>query len=292
MHPLVTATNRGPPTGIPGYDAVHAKAAKENFPVALRVLPRAVRTDLRAVYGFARLADDIGDRYAGDRLAALDWLEGDLDAAVHGQAMHPAVAALTPTIERRDLDLGPFRDLIDANRSDQRQSRYASFDDLLDYCSLSANPVGRLVLAIFGVRDPALARLSDDACSGLQVAEHLQDVGEDFASGRVYLPQDDLGRFGCTDHDLAQPTASSAVRELIEFETDRARKLLAAGRQLLAGLPTLRARLAVAGFVAGGLATLDAIDDAGFDVLGRRCRPARRRVARHAAALLARSVWP
>jgi squalene synthase HpnC len=288
VHPLPTAAEYVPP-GLPGLDDVRAKAAAENFPVALRVLPSAVRGDLVAVYGFARLADDVGDRYAGDRLAALDWLEGDLDAAAAGQAIHPAVAALGPTISRHGLDLQPFRDLIEANRRDQLVHRYASFDDLLDYCRLSANPVGRVVLAIFGIADPRLQRLSDDVCSGLQVAEHLQDVAEDLASGRVYLPQDDLARFGCADADLDAPVASRAVREVIELETQRARGLLESGRPLVAALRPLPARLAVAGFVAGGLATLDAIVAAGCDVLARRCRPARRRVAMHAARLLVRS---
>jgi phytoene/squalene synthetase len=127
-------------------------------------------------------------------------------------------------------------------------------------------------------------------CSGLQVAEHLQDVAEDLASGRVYVPQDDLAAFGCTHDDLGQPVASRAVRDVIAFETDRARSLLAAGRPLVAGLPAWPARLPVAGFTAGGMATLDAIAGAGFDVLAHRCRPARRRVLRHAAGLLARSV--
>jgi squalene synthase HpnC len=301
MHQLVAEIDReahsaGAPTrtpvppGIPGLAAVRRRSTTENFPVALRVLPRSVRADLLAVYGFARLADEIGDGHVGDRLAALDWLEHELDAAASRQATHPAVAALTPTIDRHALDLGPFRDLIDANRRDQRQHRYATFDELLDYCRLSANPVGRLVLAIFGVVDPELTSLSDDVCGGLQVTEHVQDVAEDLAAGRVYLPQDDLSAFGCTDDDLRQPTASAAVRRLIAFETERARALLESGRRLVAALPTVPARLAVTGFVAGGLATLDAVAAAGFDVLGRRCRPARRRVVRHAVGTLARSI--
>ncbi len=286
-HLTVGVSPPGIPPGIPGFDAVRSQASTENFPVALRLLPRTARADLLAVYGFARLADEIGDRFVGDRLAALDWLEHELDAAATGQATHPAVSALTGTIERHELNLDLFRDLIEANRRDQHQHRYATFDDLLDYCRQSANPIGRLVLAIFGVVDPDLARLSDDVCSGLQVAEHLQDVGEDMTAGRVYLPQDDLARFGCTDEDLRQPSADAAVRRLIACEAERARALLGSGRQLVAGL-RMPARLAVAGFVAGGLATLDAVAAAGFDVLGRRCRPTRRGVAGHAVRLLTR----
>jgi squalene synthase HpnC len=287
--PHVSVPHHRIPPGVPGLDAVRSRAATENFPVAVRVLPSAVRADLLAVYGFARLADEIGDSYAGDRIAALDWLERDLDAVADGSANHPAVAALAGTIDRHTLSLEPFRDLIDANRRDQRQHRYATFDDLLDYCRQSANPVGRLVLAIFDVTDPALARLSDDVCSGLQVAEHLQDVGEDLAAGRVYLPQDDLTRFGCTDEDLRQAPTSAALRHVISLETQRARALLGSGQSLVARLPW-PARLAVAGFAAGGLATLDAVERARFDVLGRSCHPARRRVAFHALRLLSRRV--
>jgi 15-cis-phytoene synthase len=298
MQPLAVDTHRArpdasaPPPGLPGFDSVRLQARSENFPVALRVLPGALRSDLLAVYGFARLTDDIGDRYEGDRLATLDWLERDVELAVDGRAAHPAVAALTPSIKNYDLDLAPFRDLIEANRRDQHQHRYATFDELLDYCRLSANPVGRLVLAVFGVTDPALARLSDDVCSGLQIVEHLQDVGEDLAAGRVYLPQDDLARFGCTDDDLRQPTANAALRKLIAHEAGRARILLASGRPLVAGMPNVLARLAVAGFLAGGMAALDAIGAADFDVLAHRCRPTRRGVARHAAAVLAPVARP
>jgi squalene synthase HpnC len=289
VHPLQAATKPAPP-GIPGLDKVQVQVASENFPVALRVLPRAVRDDLLAVYGFARLTDDIGDRYSGDRLAALDWLEDELDAALHGHAAHPSVAPVGATVHRHDLDPGLFRDLIDANRRDQHQHRYSTFDELVDYCRLSANPVGRLVLGIFGVTDPRLASRSDDVCTALQIAEHLQDVGEDLAVGRIYLPQDDLATFRCTEDHLRRLSADPAVRRLIAFETERARTLLASGRPLLAGLPTMSAHLAVAGFVAGGLATLDAIAAADFDVLARRCRPTRGGIARHATALLLRSV--
>jgi squalene synthase HpnC len=273
---------------LPGSGAVRARAAGENFPVALRLLRAPVRADLLAIYDFARLTDELGDQYPGDRLAALDWLERDLDAlAPGGQAGHPVVAALAGPIARHPIDVGWFRDLIEANRRDQRKHRYATFDELLDYCRYSADPVGRLVLAVFDVDDPALTRLSDDVCSGLQVVEHLQDVGEDLAAGRVYLPQDDLARFGCTDDDLRRPAAGEPLRSLIEFEAGRATTLLGSGARLVAGLP-MPARLAVAGFVAGGLAALDAIAAAGYDVLAQQCRPSRRRLAWHAVRLLAR----
>ncbi len=274
------------PRGLPGAGAIDRRAGHENFPVALRVLPRGLRRDLQAIYGFARLTDEIGDTYPGDRLAALDWLERDLDAVASGDALHPVVRRLAPTVEAHSLDLRPFRDLIEANRRDQRQSRYQTFDDLLDYCRLSADPVGRLVLAVSGVDNPGAVPLSDQVCSGLQVVEHLQDVGEDLAAGRIYLPLDDLARHGCTEDQLREPTAGPALRRVVAQECGRARALLGAAWPLLPRLPG-PARLAVAGFAAGGLAAIDSIEAAGHDVLGRPCRPHRRDLARHAIALLA-----
>jgi squalene synthase HpnC len=283
--PLASTVHAGIPAGIPGVGAVQSQAAHENFPVAMRVLPRGIRSDLLAVYGFARLTDDLGDSYQGDRLAALDWLEGDLHACLQGRAQHPVVAALGPTIHRRGLDLGLFEDLIEANRRDQRQHRYATFDELLDYCRQSANPVGRLVLDIFGATDPSALPLSDNVCSGLQVAEHLQDVGEDLLAGRVYLPEADRSAFGCTEADLALPAATPEVRRLVLELCGRARTLLESGTPLTSMLHGW-GRLAVAGFVAGGRATLDAIESVDGDVLAYQCRPARRRVVAHMAALV------
>ncbi|MCU1502518.1 MAG: hpnC [Ilumatobacteraceae bacterium] len=276
----------GLPRDLPVIDSLQRRIAAENFPVALRVLPRDVRADLFAVYGFARFTDEIGDSYVGDRLVALDWLERELDAAAVGCARHPLVAGLTPVIERRGTDLALFRDLIEANRRDQRQRRYATSDDLLDYCRQSAHPVGRLVLAIFGVSDPAVLAPSDDVCGGLQIVEHLQDLGEDLAAGRIYLPAEDMDAFGCTEADLGRATANPATRRLIAYEAGRARTLLGSARALTDRLGG-RARVAVAGFAAGGLAALDAIESCGFDTLGHHCRPTPRRLVVHMTALLA-----
>lgn len=283
--PLNSATPTGMPAGIPGVSAVDQQRSAENFPVALRILPRRIRADLVAIYGFARLVDDIGDEYEGDRSAALDWLEGDLRNAFIGRATHPLLVRLMPTIRRRKLSLQPFLDLINANRRDQAQTRYATFADLLEYCALSANPVGRLVLATFGVDDPALVRLSNDVCSGLQLIEHLQDVGEDWRGGRIYLPQEDLFAFNCSEEDLGAPSASDDVRSLLAFEAARCHELLRSGRPLVRGLHGW-ARLAIAGFVAGGEATLDSIQQEGVDVLAVQCRPRRGRVVEHAMSLL------
>ncbi len=275
----------GAPAGLPDAGAVMAKAADENFTVASRLLPAASRRHLLAIYGFARLVDDIGDESDLDRASALDWLDGELALAAEGKAHHPVLVRLTPTLRDRHLPLEPFRRLIDANRQDQVVTRYPTFDDLLAYCALSANPIGELVLRVFEMATPDRLALSDRVCSGLQVVEHLQDVGEDLARGRVYLPLEDLARFGCTEADLAAPTASPRVRAVVRYEAARARDHLTAGPPLAATLRG-RMRIAVAGYVAGGLAALDAIDAVDGDVLGVECRPRPRRVAVQLAAVL------
>ncbi len=257
---------------VPPPEAVMSKASAENFPVASRLLPSAYRRHLLAVYGVARLVDDIGDESAGDRLAELDWAEAELGRAYVGGATTPVFAALQQSLETVDLPRQALLDLIEANRVDQRVARYETYEQLLGYCKLSADPVGRLVLRIFGVDDARRVQLSDRVCSGLQLVEHWQDVAEDAARGRVYLPSEDLARFGVEVESLTGGVATPAFRRLLCFEVQRARELLAAGDPLvrsLYGWP----RLAVGGFVGGGRAALDAIERAGFDVLGRSPRP-------------------
>jgi len=257
------------------------KARKENFPVASHLLPRDIRASLMAVYGFARLADDLGDEAEGDRLACLDWLEAELDLAAAGRADHPVLRQLTPVIRGLDLSLEPFRDLLEANRMDQRVTRYRSFGDLVDYCMLSAAPVGRLVLAVFGASTPERITLSDEVCIGLQVVEHLQDVGEDARRGRIYLPAEDMERFGCTEAELLATDSSPALRRLVAMEVSRARSLLASAVPLAASL-RFRPRAAVVGFGAGGTAALDSIEQAGYDVLKQHCSPHKLAFARRA----------
>jgi squalene synthase HpnC len=271
-----------------GNDNVAARARHENFPVATRLLPRAERSNLMAIYAFARMTDDIGDEASGDRLALLDWLDDELDLAFRGEAIHPVFQRLTPTIESLDLRPEPFRSLIEANRVDQRVTRYQSFDDLVGYCMLSAAPVGHLVLSVFDASTPDRIALSDKICIALQVVEHLQDVGEDARAGRIYLPLEDLERFGCNEDDVLAPSANGALREVVAFESEHARTLLIEGSPLAATLPW-RPRIAVEGFVAGGLAVVDALKAADFDVLATHCRPTKRSLATHvASALLAK----
>ncbi|MFB6841674.1 squalene synthase HpnC [Streptomyces sp. NPDC056361] len=285
--------------------ATLGKAADENFPVAPFFLPRAWRDDLMAVYGFARLVDDIGDgdlapggsdarhlgvgpEHADDRLAVLDAFETDLHRVFDGTPHHPLLRALQPTVRRCGLRPEPFLGLIAANRQDQLVRRYETYDDLLAYCELSANTVGRLVLGITGTETPERIRRSDEICTALQIVEHLQDVAEDLGRDRIYLPAEDLKRFHVTESDLAQPTAGASVRALIAFQAERARELLHAGTPLVGSVHG-RLRLLLAGFTAGGLAALDAVADAGFDVLTGPPKATKPSLMRQAGAVLLRA---
>lgn len=249
-----------------GLDAVMARAGGENFPVALRTLPAPLRRHLLAIYGYARLVDNLGNEYPGDRSAALDWVDAQLDDLFAGTPRHPIFRQLAPTVANFDLPRTPFDALLAANRLDQHKHRYATRQELLEYCALSANPVGHLVLAVFESATAERLAASDAVCSGLQVLEHLQDLSEDAAAGCVYMPAEDMERFGCTTDDLLAPVAGTSVRDLVAYEAGRAREMLESGRALVASMRGY-GRLAVAGFVAGGLAGLDAVEAAGCEVL-------------------------
>lgn len=240
-------------TEHPDASAVLAKAQHENFPVALRILPPRLRRRLEAIYGFARLVDDIGDEIDGDRDAALDRLEAELHAAFSGDAEHPLLGRVSEFARETGASEEPFLRLIEANRLDQRKSTYANWDELAQYCTLSANPVGELVLVAVGRATHDRIRASDDVCTALQLAEHLQDVTEDLDRGRVYMPADELERFGVTD--LRQPLPPAFVA----FEAERGRALLASGVPLVASLRGA-GKLAVAAYVGGGLAAFAALE--------------------------------
>lgn len=265
------------------------KAAAENFPVALRMLPRRYREHLMAVYRFARTVDDAGDEAPPDqRQQLLADLAEDLerlytpqighDTGPDSQPRDPAVRGLASTVAECAIPAKPFRDLIAANQQDQVVFRYQTFADLLGYCELSANPVGRIVLHVFGVSTPDRAGLSDCVCSGLQIVEHLQDVAEDYRAGRIYLPLDDLRSHGCTEAELAGSTASRQLRELIADEAAKAAALISAGSPLIGQLRG-PARAAVAGYVAGGRAALAALARARHDVLAVTAKPSKGRTA-------------
>ncbi|HWE80325.1 MAG TPA: squalene synthase HpnC [Gaiellaceae bacterium] len=252
---------------LPGAGDVFDRASGENFSVASLVVGRANRRHLTAIYGFARLVDEIGDAATGDRRALLDAFESDVDRVFAGaRPEHPVLAQLAPSVRELRLPRDPFDRLIEANRRDQRQTEYETFAELVDYCDLSANPVGELVLHIFRAATPALVALSDKICTALQLAEHWQDVAEDFAAGRVYLPAEDLDRFELEPGELAAKETSPRVRALLAFQVTRARALLDGGAPLVERLHG-RARVAVAGYVGGGRAALEAIAATGYDVL-------------------------
>jgi phytoene/squalene synthetase len=221
---MPTVSTVAPPTAmdLPDRDGVMAQAGSENFTVASALVGHERQRHLRAIYGFARLVDDVGDEIVGDRLALLDQIEHELD-----EPRHPVMRTLAGTIRECALPREPLERLIEANRRDQVVTRYESLDELLDYCQLSAAPVGELVLHVFGAATPQRIALSDRICNALQIIEHLQDVDEDRARGRVYV-----GSF-------AGP---------------------AQARALLISELRGRARLAVAGFLAGGRVALDRLE--------------------------------
>jgi squalene synthase HpnC len=251
---------------LPGDAAILPLAGEENFPVAMSLLGRRARAHLLAIYGFARLTDQIGDEYAGNRLALLDWLEQDLERAFSGRPEHPLLQRLAPTVRALDLPRKPFLRLIEANRVDQAKKSYETFADLLAYCDLSANPVGELVLCVFGQATIDRIELSDRICTALQLVEHWQDVAQDFGRGRVYIPAEDLERFGIERGELGAAHAGDALRRLLAFELERARALLDEGAPLVGRLRG-RARLAVAGYVGGARAAAEAVVAARFVVL-------------------------
>ncbi len=270
-----------------GSPGLREQRHAENFPVALRVLPRRHRRGLIAIYDVARTIDDLGDEADGDRPARLAEFGRDLASIWDGRRpAHPVLRRLAPTVARHDLSPAPFQDLIRANQVDQRVHRYADYAALRGYCALSAHPVGRLVLAVFDASTPDREELSDRVCAALQLVEHWQDVGEDRAAGRVYLPAEDMAAFEVTEADLDAPAASPPLRRLMAFQTDRAAELLASGAPLVGELRGW-ARLAVAGYVAGGMAAVDALRRVDGDVLGRVARTRRRDVARHLPGLMA-----
>ena len=259
----------------------------ENFPVAFLLLPRDLRADMRAVYTFCRTVDDLGDTGpAAERPAALDRFERDLHRCWDGHPDDPRLVALAATVRRHAMDPEPFLRLLDANRMDQLQNRWATYEQLLDYCRHSAAPVGQMVLAVLGHRDATRIALSDHTCIGLQLVNFWQDIARDLADNdRIYLPAEDMARFGVHEDALRGGAADEATRTLIAFEVARARAELIAGAPL-AGLVRRRARLDLRVFTGGGLALCDAIGRHGYDTLAHRPAPGAAGRARIAADVL------
>ena len=256
----------------------------ENFPVASILLPAPLREPVAAIYGFARSADDFadeGDLSPQQRSALLAGYQAELDAIERNQpTQHPVFQRLRPVIARYDLPLQLFRDLLDAFLQDVGKDRYADFAELMDYCRRSADPVGRLLLHLFGHATAQNLSRSDAICSALQLINHWQDVGIDAAkgaNGRIYLPQDDMTHFGVSDDDINRRVASAVpgdtaahnFRQLLRFQVDRARALMLSGAPLGWDLPG-RIGLEIRAIVAGGLRILDKIEAADYDVFNRR----------------------
>ncbi len=266
-----------------GYDE---RDGDENFPVAMRVLPAQTRDTLRRIYAVVRHIDDLGDEAGGDRVALLRTFDDDL--RVLGEGGRPRsdhLRALAPAVRSHDLPISALHDLVRANLRDQRVLRYETFEDLLGYCSLSADPVGRLVLAAFGRDEAQLRPLSSRICSALQVLEHCQDVAEDLAAGRIYLPLRDLHAAGITDEDLTADRHQDALRAVVLVQVHRAQSMMDRGRPLIGELHGW-ARVAVCGYLAGGLATAGALRHAGGEVVRRAPRPGRARTLAEFARLL------
>ena len=262
-----------------------AKSHYENFTVASWFLPREKRPHVYAIYAFCRFVDDLGDESPGDRLGLLDWWENELRSCYTSTPTHPIAVALRETIHRFEIPQEPFLKLVEANRMDQRDGRHRTYEDLLHYCERSANPVGHLFLYLFGYRDEERQRLSDATCTALQLTNFWQDVRRDLDMGRVYIPQEDMERFGYTEEKLHAGVVDDSFRDLMRFQVDRARVLFDQGDELVNTVEGA-VRLDIALFTLGGLHILKAIERRNYDVLSSR--PTLSKIAR--AWLVARTA--
>jgi squalene synthase HpnC len=248
-----------------------AKSHYENFLVAGVFCPRHLRQHFYNVYSYCRISDDLADE-TGDTqkaLILLDWWEEELDAMVSGHPRHPVFVALEQTVQQFQIPADPFRDLLTAFRSDQKVTRYPSMADVLHYCRYSANPVGRLVLYLCGYDDAERLALSDKTCTALQLANFWQDVSRDLDKDRIYLPLDDMARFGVTEEQLFARRFTSGYAELLCHEIAFTRELFDEGRKLCA-LVDRRVRLDIEMFNRGGMEVLRLIERQGCDTLSRR----------------------
>jgi squalene synthase HpnC len=265
-----------------------AETHYENFTVASLLVPRALRPHFHAIYAFCRWSDDLADETGSvaKSLELLDWWQESLDACYRGHATHPVFVALTETIAEYSIPIDPFVALVTAFRRDQQQTRYASFDELRDYCRGSADPVGRLVLYLGRCHDEARGELSDHICTGLQLANFCQDVANDWDRGRIYLPGETLQRFGYDESMFARREMNATFRRVMEFEVDRAEAFLVAGLPLADRMPR-ELSVQIELFARGGLAILQAIRTIDYDVW--RVRPTVSRWKK--LSLLASSWW-
>ena len=255
-----------------------ARSHYENFSVATWFLPGELRQHFYNVYAYCRISDDLGDE-VGDSdvsLQLLDEWETELNACYDGHPRHPVFVALAETIRKFEIPKQEFADLLGAFRQDQNVSRYDTFNDLLGYCHYSANPVGHLVLYVCGYRDSERQRLSDYTCTALQLANFWQDVSADFAKGRIYLPLEDLRRFGVSEAGIRHGENTAAFREMLKFEVARAREWFDQGLPLIARVDR-RLATDIELFSRGGQEVLNAIERQDYAVLGNRPLISKRR---------------
>jgi len=246
-----------------------AKSHYENFPVASFFLPQKIRRDLYVAYAFCRHTDDLGDEAKGDRLRLLANWEQELLRVYGGQPTHPIMIALQDVVRRFEIPIEPFRKLIKANRMDQGRVRFETHDDLVRYCEHSAVPVGQIVLYLLSDQSEESMLLSSSTCIALQLSNFWQDVSRDFAMNRVYLPSEDMVRFGVTEHDLACATSNQALKDLLRFEVCRTQELFENGLPLIDRIHG-RMKLGVALFSKSGIRVLSAIRGCDYDVLAKR----------------------
>jgi squalene synthase HpnC len=266
------------PAAARSYCARVARSHYENFAVASVLLPRRLVPHFHAVYAYCRWADDLADETAGgqEALDLLGWWRRQLLICYIGTPRHPVMIALRETVRRFAIPVKPFLNLLAAFEQDQRVKCYETFDDLLGYCRNSANPVGHIVLYLYGSFTPERAALADEVCTGLQLANFWQDVARDFDKGRVYLPAEDRRRFGYTEEDMSSRRCTPAFAELMRFEVERTRGYFDRGAELLPLVPR-QVRIDVDLYLRGGRAVLDAIGRQGYDVWSRRPVVSRRR---------------
>jgi squalene synthase HpnC len=248
-----------------------ARTHYENFSVATWFLPAGLRQHFYNVYAYCRISDDLSDEVGDPRasLQLLDQWEEELDACYQGRPRHPVLVALAETVGKFDIPRQPFADLLKAFRQDQAVTRYPTFDDLLGYCRYSANPVGHLVLYLCGYRDRERQALSNFTCTALQLANFWQDVSLDHAKGRIYLPLEDLQRYGVSEDDIASARNTEAFCGVMRFQVQRAREWFQQGLPLI-GLVDRELAIDIELFSRGGLEILNAIERERYAVLGRR----------------------
>lgn len=253
------------------YTEKIARTHYENFTVVSWFLPAELRQHMYNVYAYCRWADDLGDEIPDPVLCVqgLEWWRRELEACYAGEPRHPVFVALRDTILKFDIPDQPFHHLLDAFVQDQTVKRFPTYADVLHYCTRSADPVGRLVLYLFGHRDPERHVLSDATCTALQLTNFWQDVTVDWEKGRVYLPLEDMTRFGVTEEQIAQRRFTPAFGELMKFEVERARGLFRQGLPLIDMVPR-RLKLDLELFTRGGESILNMIEAQGYDVLTQR----------------------